>query len=721
MSRWNKSTGSRSAKTISYAERLRQANQKVGMTTANDVLEETTNDRVCNFHGDPNNSVKNVSLADRPKETINGTNRHGMPKAAKSDNLLKSHECTNVSKAAKQADKNEFGDLHQSSQVTRAESDRTDTQPTSGPRCQVQGNSAVHAKHELSKDGATTSQSASCFSHMEQLKVHGHATRSQDQSELTKARDAIAHPPVQSKMKQNKSEGRLRNDSTSQKKQNEASTTMPRSPPGSRNSSGDVELIKYRTNFQPSRQSSMNSLSSKLSDSATQGETVPKVNVWEQRIRQRQEQAAISAHNVATSENPAFTTPTSSTTSSSLNSAPTMLSDTTTVSTPTSTSAPARSSTESQTLPTLPLSDTPIEPDPSLTDPNDDTWLRRIHMLNGGPSAIRFGRFSCKSTGGTSGENESVSPDTPHIPTLPFQTPSDTSFSPGGWGSMPQVMMMNPYAMTSVFANFDGSFSSLRSADAPAIGAFGAQNAYMQPFYFSTGVDMNNMQRRNNSNGARSRNSHSGNAGLDSVSVTQCNSPADESASESDRTSDASRQRVSDRAPRSAPMFQTQSAPATPRGTVPSYPYMPFGASHVPLQFNMPYVSYAYPMAFTPSQRPYGPNAFACDPSLLGQQLQAQVEFYFSESNLASDFFLRQQMDAEGYVALETLINFKRLRVMLQATPDTPTREKNVPKRNLALLRGALEASPSLELNADQTRVRRAENWEHYVLHPEAK
>ena len=237
----------------------------------------------------------------------------------------------------------------------------------------------------------------------------------------------------------------------------------------------------------------------------------------------------------------------------------------------------------------------------------------------------------------------------------------------------------------------------------------------MQPFYFSTGVDMNNMQRRNNSNGARSRNSHSGNAGLDSVSVTQCNSPADESASESDRTSDASRQRVSDRAPRSAPMFQTQSAPATPRGTVPSYPYMPFGASHVPLQFNMPYVSYAYPMAFTPSQRPYGPNAFACDPSLLGQQLQAQVEFYFSESNLASDFFLRQQMDAEGYVALETLINFKRLRVMLQATPDTPTREKNVPKRNLALLRSALEASPSLELNADQTRVRRAENWERYL------
>ena len=36
-------------------------------------------------------------------------------------------------------------------------------------------------------------------------------------------------------------------------------------------------------------------------------------------------------------------------------------------------------------------------------------------------------------------------------------------------------------------------------------------------------------------------------------------------------------------------------------------------------------------------------------------------EYYFSESNLLTDFFLRKQMDTAGYVSLTTVANFRRV------------------------------------------------------------
>ena len=53
------------------------------------------------------------------------------------------------------------------------------------------------------------------------------------------------------------------------------------------------------------------------------------------------------------------------------------------------------------------------------------------------------------------------------------------------------------------------------------------------------------------------------------------------------------------------------------------------------------------------------------DPLALISHLRApsvvRSEYYFSESNLLTDVFLRKQMDAAGYVSLTTVANFRRV------------------------------------------------------------
>ena len=109
------------------------------------------------------------------------------------------------------------------------------------------------------------------------------------------------------------------------------------------------------------------------------------------------------------------------------------------------------------------------------------------------------------------------------------------------------------------------------------------------------------------------------------------------------------------------------------------------------------------------------------DASVLSEHLRAQVEFYFSDANLASDFFLRQKMDDQGFVALETILGFKRLRSMFKnavsnASTDEP---QSIPEEGQKeTLRSALAQSQVLELNHDHTKVRRQNGWQSYLLPP---
>lgn len=89
-------------------------------------------------------------------------------------------------------------------------------------------------------------------------------------------------------------------------------------------------------------------------------------------------------------------------------------------------------------------------------------------------------------------------------------------------------------------------------------------------------------------------------------------------------------------------------------------------------------------------------------------QLRGQIEFYFSDENLAKDFYLRQQMSSEGYVPLITLSGFARVR-QLAPMNDGGT-------GIIGLLGQALQGSQRLEIDGSWTKVRRRGDWKKFVM-----
>ncbi|KAF8189952.1 hypothetical protein K438DRAFT_1592744, partial [Mycena galopus ATCC 62051] len=83
----------------------------------------------------------------------------------------------------------------------------------------------------------------------------------------------------------------------------------------------------------------------------------------------------------------------------------------------------------------------------------------------------------------------------------------------------------------------------------------------------------------------------------------------------------------------------------------------------------------------------------------LRQEILSQLEFYLSPDNMATDFFLRQQMDSQGWVRIEVLASFKRVQ---QKTHD------------VSLVRDVLALSDYAEIRGEW--VRSTEGWEQFVL-----
>ena len=81
----------------------------------------------------------------------------------------------------------------------------------------------------------------------------------------------------------------------------------------------------------------------------------------------------------------------------------------------------------------------------------------------------------------------------------------------------------------------------------------------------------------------------------------------------------------------------------------------------------------------------------------LANLVRRQIEYYFSDSNFPTDRFLQEQTAAsvEGFIALELIISFPRLRSVL--LPDTP----------VECVADALRSSTFLELSSDACAVRR--------------
>ncbi|KAI8366720.1 uncharacterized protein BYT42DRAFT_595855 [Radiomyces spectabilis] len=88
------------------------------------------------------------------------------------------------------------------------------------------------------------------------------------------------------------------------------------------------------------------------------------------------------------------------------------------------------------------------------------------------------------------------------------------------------------------------------------------------------------------------------------------------------------------------------------------------------------------------------------DAETLKTYIVQQIEYYFSIDNLCKDIFLRSQMDSQGYVNLDLLANFNRVKGL---TTD------------MDLIREALKQSELLDLTSED-KLRRKEGWETWVL-----
>lgn len=163
------------------------------------------------------------------------------------------------------------------------------------------------------------------------------------------------------------------------------------------------------------------------------------------------------------------------------------------------------------------------------------------------------------------------------------------------------------------------------------------------------------------------------------------------------------------RAPRSGASSGTHTPAGTrgsPRASVSAPPtaypaaplFFPPAAAGAPVMGGswLPYASFAPAVVYESTAQTGAP----VPPGVQGQLL-AQVEFYFSTRNLQGDFFLRQKMDGQGWVGVDTIAEFRRVHAV---TSD------------VGVLLDALKASAVLDVDAAARRVRKRFGWQAWVL-----
>lgn len=83
------------------------------------------------------------------------------------------------------------------------------------------------------------------------------------------------------------------------------------------------------------------------------------------------------------------------------------------------------------------------------------------------------------------------------------------------------------------------------------------------------------------------------------------------------------------------------------------------------------------------------------------QALLHQIEFYFSHRNLQGDFFLRKNMDEQGYVPIAVVAGFNKVKLMTD---------------RLELIKETLLFSKVLDVDEGRGLVRKAYDWQLYIL-----
>mmetsp|Transcript_11420 Transcript_11420/g.20119 ORF Transcript_11420/g.20119 Transcript_11420/m.20119 type:complete len:1059 (+) Transcript_11420:136-3312(+) len=105
----------------------------------------------------------------------------------------------------------------------------------------------------------------------------------------------------------------------------------------------------------------------------------------------------------------------------------------------------------------------------------------------------------------------------------------------------------------------------------------------------------------------------------------------------------------------------------------------------------------------------YPPAAYSMDPNQgmapnaqqVQESVRKQIEYYFSLDNLCKDIFLRSKMDEQGYISLEVVAAFNRVRML---TPDPN------------LIVESLHDSSVVEMAAGGQLLRAKDTWQQWVL-----
>jgi chemotaxis protein histidine kinase CheA len=125
---------------------------------------------------------------------------------------------------------------------------------------------------------------------------------------------------------------------------------------------------------------------------------------------------------------------------------------------------------------------------------------------------------------------------------------------------------------------------------------------------------------------------------------------------------------------------------------------MPYGMYPPP-----PPGSFFYPpplpqIESTPSEFAPQGDASKSEPS---EALLHQIEFYFSHRNLEGDFFLRKNMDSQGFVPIRVVANFKKVKNLTES---------------FDVIKETLLYSKVLFVDTEREMVRKAVDWHLYIL-----
>lgn len=104
------------------------------------------------------------------------------------------------------------------------------------------------------------------------------------------------------------------------------------------------------------------------------------------------------------------------------------------------------------------------------------------------------------------------------------------------------------------------------------------------------------------------------------------------------------------------------------------------------------------------NQVPFRPAQYTPHQILALEVLKKQAEYYFSEENLYKDIYLKNQMDAQGFVSFEIIANFKRMQVASEG--------------DINLMRAAILGVQAIEYVMADGRelLRRRGDWKRWLL-----